>query len=315
MTHLHRLYFNAGAATPTPGSGGATPPSPTPPAPSNPPAPAKVSVGGREYSPSELEELVQQSQAARTVEQSALSMLNPDLPESERITHMRVLLTRQYGKERAERMIQHYTEAGGTEDPPQPRGKSKQTTGEDPEDDPVEAELTSLRQEVETLRQGQFSQRRMTLEKQLSESIDHELKSSDFGKLYERISKEEGQAKADAFLDKVRKSVYDDSKSWMNSQYEKLGVFDDNWVRKSAALATKQLLDVYRPVIGANPALGKAPETDAGEAEFLASKPVDPPAPFGDGGDPGKAQEQLRAFSQDRLRRAFAEGRGKTTSV
>ena len=313
MPHLHRMYFNAGAATPTPGSGGATPPAP--PAPNTPPPPSKVSVGGREYSPSELEELVQQSQAARAVEQSALSMLNPDLPETERVQHMRVLLTRQYGKERAERMIQHYTAADDPEDPQGPKPKGKQPVEDDPEPDPMAAELAGLRQELESVRQGQFNQRRMTLEKQLSESIDRELKSSDFGKVYERISKEEGEQKANAFLDKVRKSVYDDSKSWMNSQYEKLGVFDDAWVQKSAALATKQLLDVYRPVIGANPALGKAPETDAGEAEFLASKPADPPAPFMDGGDPGKAQEQLRAFTQDRLRRAFAEGRSKTTSV
>lgn len=198
--------------------------------------------------------------------------------------------------------------------------------GDDPEtpppgDDtpsPRDRDMYEMRARIERQEEDLRRERATRLRNSMHEQVDLAIN----GELSKKLSHARARYK-EAFptvdeqgrLEVWRKRLMAEAMDRLRDRRAKEGEFRESWILDEVRAAGDTIADELARVIGDPDAIGRAPETAAGEDRLAQTKPVDPPK-YAPGMTPEHAGQQLREYNVDAfLRLARDLDKGGTTKA
>ena len=221
-------------------------------------------------------------------------------PEKKSASTRKILARAKYSSEQIEDYIAQTFGQEGHSSRGKPDREGEDSAGE---------ELRRLRGEVE-------NDRLQSLNDRMSLHLDRALDSHpEVTKLIADVKASQGEDAATALAEVLREEVDVKTKALLRDRKAKAGRFEPSMIDATVPEAAKAIVKKYRSVMPDVSKIGKSGETDSGEDEFLATKPVPPPK-YKNGMHMGTAHEQALEFTKDSLRRMSAEaGRGGSSQI
>jgi hypothetical protein len=248
---------------------------------------------------SELEHLKPKAQKVEELEQvwrDVESTLKSDVADDVREASTRRILARAgYNPEQIESYVKATFSESGT---------------------PAEQAENNLKEKVEEAQKTANEVRIRQLRETLDRSIDSSLDSDpDWSKLFSRFQTSRDEKSLKQARETIAGEIQERTLSLLRERRALTGQFQEAWIGEETAKSAKAVFAKYRTVIGDVSLLGRAPETDSGEDEFLSQTPIDKPH-YKPGMKMGDAEKALRNFAIDSLSRAAVEaGTGGRSAV
>jgi hypothetical protein len=195
-------------------------------------------------------------------------------------------------------------------------GYVKQTFGEEEEAPKKDDDNAELRRRLEAAERNAHESRTHQLRETLDRGIDSALdQDQDWSKLLGKLKDSRGDDGLKKARETITQDIQERTLAALRDRKAVTGKFEEAWIQEESVKAAKAVFTKYRTVIGDINLIGRSPETDSGEDEFLSSAPVPRPT-FQKGMKVGDAQNAVRSFALDSLSRAAADlGSGDRSAI
>ena len=267
----------------------------------------KISVGGQEYSATELAEKVnnyetmQQSvEGLEEFRQSTMRLMNPDTDtEVKKRDARNILLASNYSADQVEEWLKIYDE--------NPEMTEEQPQNHMPSDPVAQEALNNSNKVNEELMRVRAQLLQQNLEKEVSSSFNN---TSDGKVLMDWLSSNREGTDLDAAKESLTERVRAQALENLRQRRNHAGSFDDAWVGEEVGKAATKVAKDMLTVIGDTSKIGRVSETADHTENLHRKEPVK--LPDTKGKSFGDVEAQLRDWTSDQLLRSLSDSGSDT---
>ena len=267
----------------------------------------KISVGGQEYSATELAEKVnnyatmqQNVEGLEEFRQSTMRLMNPDTDtEVKKRDARNILLASNYSADQVEEWLKIYDE--------NPQMTEEQPQNHMPSDPVAQEALNNSNKVNEELMRVRAQLLQQNLEKEVSSSFNN---TSDGKVLMDWLSSNREGTDLDAAKESLTERVRAQALENLRQRRNHAGSFDDAWVGEEVGKAATKVAKDMLTVIGDTSKIGRVSETADHTENLHRKEPVK--LPDTKGKSFGDVEAQLRDWTSDQLLRSLSDSGSDT---